>query len=145
MAQSKQLPFQPTKTICIGEAEKLLGTFVVDALQQNFDALKDWAQSAPITINKVTDGRPVVLIENREVERAYTILQTLGVPRERAKNVANGIMVLDARYCREIGFLEMANADLLALVKEYASKGGESAKQYLTNLEKATFQVVTPA
>lgn len=133
MSNSKQLPFQPSKTICQGEAEKLLGTFVVDALQENFDVLKTWAKSAPITLNAATGGVPVILIENREVERAYSILQILGVPRERAKNVPNGIMVLDARQSRDIAFLEMANADLMAIVKEYASKGGESAKQYLAN------------
>lgn len=37
-----------------------------------------------------------------ELERAYTMLDHYGVPKERAKNLPNGIMVLMTRMDREV-------------------------------------------
>lgn len=41
-------------------------------------------------------------------DRAFKTLESLGIPRERARSVENGIMVLDQRYRREIADLESA-------------------------------------
>lgn len=38
----------------------------------------------------------------RQLEKAFQVLESLGVSRTRAKTVANGIMVLDQRYSKEI-------------------------------------------
>lgn len=46
-----------------------------------------------------------------EIERAYQMLEACGVPRERAKNLANGIDVLATRFRRDEGFQRMAEAD----------------------------------
>ncbi len=42
-------------------------------------------------------------LEN-EKERAYQILELNGVPRERAKNICNGIEVLIIRFVKEISY-----------------------------------------
>lgn len=42
-------------------------------------------------------------------ERAFQVLESLGIPRERAKNVANGIQVYDQRIQREVQQLEADN------------------------------------
>lgn len=48
----------------------------------------------------------------QEVERAFQVLSTYGVSRERARSVSNGIEVLGTRYTRQVGFLNMLIAEL---------------------------------
>lgn len=43
---------------------------------------------------------------NTGEDRAFQTLESMGVPRNRARSVENGIMVLDQRYRREIIGLE---------------------------------------
>lgn len=47
-----------------------------------------------------------------EVERAFKMLSVHGVPRERARTVANGIDVLSTRYSKEIQTLMSVIRDL---------------------------------
>lgn len=46
--------------------------------------------------------------EIADMERAFQMLESAGVPRERARSVSNGIMVLMQRYDREIAALRSA-------------------------------------
>jgi hypothetical protein len=47
-------------------------------------------------------------------DRAFQVLANFGIPRERARTVENGIMVLDQRYRREIDGLESRIRDFEA-------------------------------
>lgn len=44
----------------------------------------------------------------RQLELSYSVLEMCGVPRERARSVQNGIMVLATRYAKEAAFQEEA-------------------------------------
>ena len=44
----------------------------------------------------------------RQVDQAYEMLDMLGVPKERARSIQNGIMVLTSRYDKRIFDLEQA-------------------------------------
>lgn len=58
----------------------------------------------------------------REVERAYQVLEIHGVPRDRAKSVGNGIDVLTTRLGRQVSDLEREVAELRGLVKEFQDR-----------------------
>lgn len=45
-------------------------------------------------------------------ERAFQVLESLGVPRKRARTIDNGIQVLAQRYAREVMGLESQIRDL---------------------------------
>jgi len=53
-----------------------------------------------------------------ERERAFSMLSAEGVPRERAKTIANGVDVLATRYRRDIQGAEAQLAALRAAVEE---------------------------
>lgn len=55
----------------------------------------------------------------REVERAYQVLEIHGVPRERAKSVGNGIDVLTTRLGRQVSDLEREVAELRRDAERY--------------------------
>lgn len=110
-----------------------MGAFVVDALQLNFDHLKSWAKSAPISMHH--QGHPIIQIENRDLDKAFSMLEVYGVPRQRARYVSNGIDVLGTRFNKEINFREQERNRLLAIVKEYAGKDeGGNARTLLAEM-----------
>jgi len=43
------------------------------------------------------DMRTIVDLQGKQLEKAFQVLESLGVPRERAKTVANGIDVYASR------------------------------------------------
>lgn len=53
-----------------------------------------------------------------ELNRAYQVLETLGIPRSRARNIPNGIDVLATRYSREVEAQRQEIARLHALLIE---------------------------
>jgi hypothetical protein len=62
--------------------------------------------------------------EGKEIERAYGVLQTLGIPRERARSIPNGIMVLDQRCARWITALRAETERLRLLLRPYCKHQG---------------------
>lgn len=50
-------------------------------------------------------------LQNHDIERAFQVLETYGVPRARAKTVANGIDVLATRYHRDEHFQSLMERD----------------------------------
>lgn len=72
----------------------------------------------------------------REIEKSYSMLAHYGVPKERAKSVNNGIMVLITRMDKEVRFLNeekvILNAEIERLKGMYAS---ELANNLITQLE----------
>ena len=67
---------------------------------------------------------------DREIERAFQMLECCGVPRERAKTVSNGIDVLSTRCRKEanglaydIATLKAHRDELLAVMKKIKERG----------------------
>jgi hypothetical protein len=56
-----------------------------------------------------------------DADRAFSMLEANGVPRERDKSVANGIDVLSTRFRREIRALEEVIASLRAAIEAEAA------------------------
>ena len=73
-----------------------------------------------------------------EVERAYQMLECFGVPRGRAKTVANGIDVLATRYRKSILASEMEINRLKITCNSYAKRlvneGHDDVEWELTTL-----------
>lgn len=67
-------------------------------------------------------------------ERGFQVLESQGVPRDRAKTVANGIMVFDQRMRREVQDLEAQNSRLKEALKEFGTHNlsCESIQEYGT-------------
>ena len=57
-----------------------------------------------------------------ELERAYQMLECFGVPRGRAKTVANGIDVLATRYRKDLFAYEMEVNRLKVKCNSYAKR-----------------------
>ena len=49
-----------------------------------------------------------------DCERSYSVLESYGIPRQRAKSVNNGIQVFDSRMQKQVGALESEIATLKA-------------------------------
>lgn len=54
----------------------------------------------------------------QEQERAYSVLEMYGIPKERARSLATGIMVFDTRMQREVQSLETQLSESKAAVGE---------------------------
>jgi hypothetical protein len=63
--------------------------------------------------------------DSRQVDKAYAVLETLGVPRERARSIANGIMVLSQRHQREVTALRPESERLRLLLRPYCKHQGD--------------------
>lgn len=57
-----------------------------------------------------------------QLDRAYSVLELYGVPKERARSVANGIEVLVTRCNRQIQDLKFSNTALKDALREAVSK-----------------------
>ena len=75
----------------------------------------------------------------KEIEQAFSYLSILGVPKERAGNVVNGIMVYESRMKRErdslkyrIGKLEEALINYIKKDEEWKSKFGSGLISNIT-------------
>ena len=71
--------------------------------------------------------------DNNELHRAFNILELMGVSRERAKSVDNGIMVLDQRHERQHESDRVRIRELEASARQVADK----AIGRITELEAA--------
>jgi len=100
-------------------------------------------QSLSITMRLILQrARDRIAADAERTERAFQILESEGVPRERARHVANGIDVLATRYRRQIATLE---SRLAAPMPESAQKVCKMLRDMRTDEDILTHQQRTIA
>jgi hypothetical protein len=92
------------KKLDVPEAELMLGSLAVEALQLNHNYVQKFARDVVISHNP--SGCPIVEIGCQELELAIRTLEMYGVPRTRYKYVHAGINVLITRMSREAFHLQ---------------------------------------